>query len=426
MTTVCIPYGRTHLEAVIPDGFQVEMIDTADTEPSLHPGEEVRSALAQPLGDFRWEAFTGAASVAIAVNDKTRPVPHDELLPPLIERLGAIGIKDEAVTFYVAVGTHPAMRPDEFPAILPQEVIRRFRVISHDPDDPASCKFLGKTRRGTPVWIRRDFCEAQLKIVIGNIEPHQFAGFSGGVKTAAIGLAAVQTINVNHAWMLHADAQLGAYAGNPVRQDIDEIGALIQIHLALNAVFNNQRRIVRVLAGGPGAVMRNGLDVARRICQTAVPHRYDLVISSPGGHPKDINMYQSQKALAHAAMITALGGTIILAAACPEGSGSRHYEDWVQGKSTHEEVLRAFAAEGFRIGPHKAYQIARDASKVRLLFVSDMNVALARHLLLDLQPDLQSAIDQALPGLPGGARIAILPHAVSTIPAIEGDQHDVH
>jgi nickel-dependent lactate racemase len=141
-----------------------------------------------------------------------------------------------------------------------------------------------------------------------------------------------------------------------------------------------------------------------------------LVVTSPGGHPKDINVYQSQKAVASAARIIRPGGTIILAAACPEGSGSRHYEEWVSDKHSREEVVEAYHRGGFRIGPHKAFQLARDTERARLLVCSDMSHELARRLLLDSPHDFQAAVDTALQDLAPGDRIAVLPHGASTIP----------
>ncbi len=143
-----------------------------------------------------------------------------------------------------------------------------------------------------------------------------------------------------------------------------------------------------------------------------------MVISSPGGHPKDINLYQAQKGLAHAVRVTRPGGMVILAAACPEGTGSPHYEDWAIGKSSYAEIIEQFQAQGFRIGPHKAYQIARDASQVRLVFCSEMDKNLARALLLNPASDLQTAVEAALLDLPLGGCIGVLPHAASTIPHV--------
>jgi nickel-dependent lactate racemase len=413
---VKLPYGRSFLKAILPDHFAVDIIEAPMTPPAADPKAIVCAALENLQGELKWSDFANTRSVAIAVNDKTRPVPHLHLLPPLLERLAGIGIPDAAITFYIAVGTHPPLAADEFSSILPAEVLKRYQVISHDSENESLHMYLGDTAHGTPVWANKSYVQSDFKIVVGNIEPHQFAGFSGGVKSAAIGLSALETINRNHSLMTHPNSQLGTFENNPARQDIEEIGQKIGVHLALNAVLNQDKQIVHALAGDPYLVVRQGVALSRQVCQVAVRQKYRLVISSPGGHPKDINVYQAQKGLAHAARITCPGGTVILTAACPEGSGSPHYEAWMQGKHSYAEVLQCFGAEGFRIGPHKAYQIARDASQLRLLLCSELDQALARFLLLNPVGNLQTALDSALSDLPAGERIGILPHASSTIP----------
>ncbi len=413
-----VPYGHSTVSAEIPEGFGVDVIELQDPPAATSPTAEVRRALVAPLGDFGWSRHE-VGSVAIAVNDKTRPVPHQHLLPPLIDRLAGLGIPDDAVTFYIAVGGHPPMSPEEHSAILPPEILSRFRVVSHDSERGDGLVFLGATSRGTPVWANRGYVEADLKIVVGTIEPHQFVGFSGGVKSAAIGLAGLATINANHTLMAHPDSQVGTYASNPARQDVEEIGRLIGVDLALNAVLDQRRQIVQALAGDPVAVMEAGHPLARQFRQVAVRQDYGLVVASPGGHPKDINVYQSQKAVASAARIIRPGGTIILTAACSEGAGSRHYEQWVSGKRSRREVIDVYRTEGFRIGPHKAYQLARDTERARLLVCSDMPRELARRLLLDSVDDFQTAVSSALADLAPGERIAVLPHAASTIPYLD-------
>jgi nickel-dependent lactate racemase len=415
---ICIPFGYSSLTATIPNQFSVDIIEAPETPPAVDPLVVVHNALDDLIGNVHWNEFAQARSVAIAVNDKTRPVPHQQLLPPLLERLSTLGIPDSAITLYVAVGTHPPMSIKEFPAILPADILTRYQVVSHDSENENLLVYMGKTSRGTPIWINKGYVQSDFKIVIGNIEPHQFVGFSGGVKSAAIGLAGLKTINSNHTLMTHPEARLGEYETNPARKDIEEIGRKIGVHLALNAILNKDKQLIYILAGDPRQVMERGLALARQVCQAVVRQKYGLVISSPGGHPKDINIYQSQKGLAHAALITRPGGTVILAAACPEGTGSPHYEAWMQGKRSYAEVIQKFNAEGFHIGPHKAYQIARDASQVRLLFCSEMDTALAEALLLNPVPDLQTAIGLTVADLLPGEHIGILPHASSTIPYI--------
>lgn len=413
-----VPYGHSFLTATFPDHIGVDIIEAPEVPPAADPLGIVHKALENLLGNVTWSDFANVHSVAIAISDKTRPVPHHQLLPPLMEHLAAIGIPDSAITFYIAVGAHPPMTPDEFPNILPNDIHRRYKVVSHNAEDDDLLLDLGKTYNGTPVWSNKGYVNSDLKIVVGNIEPHQFAGFSGGVKTAAIGLSALKTINFNHALMTHPDSQIGKYETNPARQDIEEIGKKIIVHIALNSILNQSRQIVRVLAGDPVAVMQAGIPLSRQICQVGVESEYSLMISSPGGYPKDINLYQAQKGLSHAALIMRPGGTVILVAACPEGTGSPHYEEWMHGKQSYEDVLQSFKAEGFRIGPHKAYQIARDASKLRLMFCSGMDETFASALLLNPIGNFQTAVDLALADLQPGDHVGILPHASSTIPYI--------
>jgi lactate racemase len=190
------------------------------------------------------------------------------------------------------------------------------------------------------------------------------------------------------------------------------------IQFALNAVLNDQKEIVESLAGDPGTILQRGIPFSRKICQVTIGHKYDIVIASPGGHPKDINLYQSQKALTHASILTKDGGTAILVAACPEGSGSKAYEDFMQGVPTIEDVFSKFAATEFTIGPHKAFQFARELRRINVILVSDLGPDLVRKLLLTPARDLDAALSIGLKNAPINPQVACLPFATSTIPFI--------
>jgi lactate racemase len=420
LKTFSLPYGQGALACNLPGGLAVEVIEPPQVAAAADPLAVVEAALDAPLNGVCLTHFRGARSAAIAINDKTRPVPHDQLLPPLLRRLEALGLPPESIALIIATGAHSPMTPAEFARIVPSGVLARYPVLCHDADEKANLVHLGVTWRGTPVWINRHYLESGLRLVVGNVEPHQFQGFSGGVKSAAIGLAGHETANRNHALMMDPRARLGRYADNPARQDVEEIGAMISVQFALNAVLNGQKQIVHAIAGKPRAVMDAAIPLSRQVSQAPVAAPFDLVIASAGGHPKDLNLYQAQKALAHAAQVARDGGTVIIVAACPEGTGSPSYEAWMADVGSYHEVFAKFEREGFRVGPHKAFQIARDACRVRTFLVSEMSPGLVRRLLLTPADSIDDALDLALPDLAKDARVGILPRASSTIPYAAG------
>ena len=419
MMEFSLPYGKGCLTFHLPEGLPVDVVEPPEVMAADDPLGVVRAALDAPLGGARLSDFRGARSATVAINDKTRPVPHEHLLPPLLRRLEGLGLSPAAITLLIATGVHPTMPPTEFARVIPPQVLARYPILCHDADNEADLVHLGATSRGTPVWINRRFLEADLRVVVGNVEPHQFQGFSGGVKSAAIGLAGRRTVNRNHARMVHPLAQLGRYAGNPARQDVEEIGGMIGVHFALNAVLNGQKQIVRAVAGEPQAVMEAAIPLSLQVSQAPVAAPFDLVIASAGGHPKDLNLYQAQKALAHAALVTRDRGAVIVVAACPEGAGSRAYEAWMRGVGSYEAVFAKFEREGFRVGPHKAFQVARDAARVQTFLVSEMAPELVQRLLLTPAASIDAALRLALGGLPTCPSVAIMPRASSTIPIIE-------
>ena len=413
-----IPYGKGYISADLPDGYSIEYVKPNEQPPAKAPDATVLEAVYKPLGPVK--PPRAGQTVAIAINDKTRPTPHEHLLPPVLQGMRHAGVRDEDVLFIIAAGTHPRMKPEEFSAILPADVLDTYRVVCHHANDETNLTYLGETARGTPVHINSDYMAADYRIVIGNIEPHQFQGYSGGVKGAAIGLAGLPTINHNHSMMRAEHARLGELERNPARQDVEAIGRMIGIDFAVNAILNSEKQIVRAFAGDPFAVLEAGIPAARALYESPVSAPFDLMIASPGGHPKDINLYQAQKGLAHAALVTRAGGQMILCAACPEGSGNPEYEAWMRDPRirSHEDVFERFAREGFKVGRHKAFQVSRDAARIETTLVSEIDDELARMLLLEPAADLPTALDRALAKLPAGARIGVMPAANSTMPVM--------
>ncbi len=414
-----LKYGLSSQSISLSEKFKITLIEPPLVTGTRDPVKSIQLAVEHPL-NFTWNSDYSGKQVAITVNDKTRPVPNHLLLPPLIDKLKSSGVSNENITIWIASGSHTPMQPEEFSKILPKEIYSNYTIKPHDATQVDNLVELGATPRGTPVFTNASFYYSDLKIVVGDIEPHHFAGFSGGYKSASIGLGGLTTINRNHSLLTQPGSTIGEVGRNPLRQDIEDIGRMIGVDLALNAILNTDKAIVSVLFGHPEDVFRAGIQKSKEICTVSIPALYDIVVASAGGYPKDINFYQAQKALTHASCFCKEGGTIILVAECIEGTGSRAYEDFMQNKTSLDSVFRAFADFEFRVGPHKAIQMARLLDKHNIVLVSSIISEMVRTLLMHPAQDVQSAFDQQLARTiahhpnTGELSVAILPNATTT------------
>ena len=421
MSIVKIPYGNQTFDIICTlEKSSVEIFIPGLTyKPLPTPSAAVANAINSPVDkNTILEHCTSTTSVGITINDKTRPVPNTLLLTPLLHKLKALGIENSAITIFIASGTHVPMKPEEYQLILSQEIINTIQISAHNSDDETQLCEIGKTFRGTPVFVNKEFFHKDLKIVVGDIELHHFAGYSGGVKSAAIGLAGRQTINHNHKLLLDNQSILGNYAHNPLRNDIEEIGELMGINLALNAVLNERKEIVKVFFGKPRDVIKAGIKVVNDISQVPIESLYDLVVASAGGYPKDINLYQAQKAMTHASLFCKPAGKIILIAECIEGVGSDGYLEFMRNVDSAEEVIKKFEENEFSVGPHKAFQIARLLTKHQIFFYSSISTSLTKSLLLNPLSSVREIDDLINNTISSGGRVAILPYATACIPKL--------
>lgn len=419
MKSYTLPYGTSHLTVEVPSTQQVDQLLPHPGDVLDDPDQVIADAIRSPIGNVKWKTFKTAKTVGIAINDKTRPFPKPNPVQHLLEHLEKLGFEPEQITLFIASGTHAPMSTDELSQTLDQSIIERYPIVFHDCDQSPMVD-LGKTNYRNPIQINADFYHCDLKISVGNVEPHHFMGFSGGVKTAAIGLASRSTIAANHANLTHPQARTGVYHINPLRQEVEEIGRKAGIHFSLGTILDEEKYILEVYFGEPAAVMNTAIPVVRRLFGINVSKMYDLVIASPGGAPKDINLYQSQKALTHAARITRDGGWVVLLAACPEGSGSQAYEDYVKQAESHQSIIDHFSSGYFKVGPHKALQIAREAVRVNIVLVSELPPQTVKHWkLTPSQPELVNALIKWIGAkIPKNASVAILPAATRTMTEI--------
>ncbi len=423
MTEINLPYGEKEITFQIPPLFNVDQLEPDPPNPLMDPESAIDSCLSTPLGTSIFTNSNETTTVGIAINDKSRPVPQPNPIYPLLSYLERRGIHKESITLFIGSGTHTPMPASELPRILNQETIEQYRIIVHDCDQSPRVN-LGKTAMKTPIRINADFFNCDVKISVGNIEPHHFMGFSGGVKTAAIGLASRETINTNHFLLAHPRSKSGLFYLNPMRQDLEDIGRKAGVHLSLGTILDEDKNIVSVYFGEPTAVMKAAIPVIRQTFGVNVSKPYDLVIASAGGAPKDINLYQAQKGLTHAARITRDDGWVVLLAACPERSGSRAYENYVKQAESNQAIIDHFKSGFFEVGPHKAFLIASEAVRVNIILVSDINPGDVKNWkLTPSKPDLiQPLIDWIISKCPEDARIATLPAATRTFPEVVNEE----
>jgi lactate racemase len=417
---ISLPYGNSSIEINL-DSENISIIKPETIKPPIDQAEIVNNALHSGFGKPFYSNHDQKIKIAIGINDQSRPIPNHILLPCLLNYLKEYGFESNNIMFYIATGTHVPLKPSEFSLILDSDVISKYQIISHDCDDELNLAFLGQTSAGTPVYVNQQFIKADIKILVGNIESHHFMGFSGGVKTAAIGLTGRKTITANHSMLSHPNALMGLFSSNPMRRDVEEIGKIIGIDYVLNIVINDDKEIISAYWGDPTEVMAKGIEFIRENIQMKLDYHdrdFDLVIASPGGYPKDINFYQAQKAITHACLFSMPGGVIILSAECRDGMGSKKFEDFIVSKSSFSEVIKDFEKMQFEIGPHKGYQLAKQAINYRIILVSNIDDKLVRKMHLTPAKTLDEAFDLAKKSLKENPRIAVLPYATHTMPKI--------
>ena len=399
-----LPYGKTEVSVDIPSNYRVRVLKPDNTAKVPDETEEVERALKYPVNSRRLSGIAKKGERAvIIVNDATRPTPTSRLLPPLISELKTGGVED--ITIIFGLGIHRKQTEYEKKAIL-GELYGRVKSIEHDADD---CIYLGTTGRGTPVEVFKPVVEADIVVCTGTIEFHYYAGYSGGAKSVLPAVSSKRSIDANHALMLDPKSSAGRL-DSPVREDIEEAAAMLGIDFILNVVLNERKEIIFATAGDYLDAHRKGvkfLDKASRIRVEPA----DIIIVSPGGFPKDINIFQAHKAVEHAKNGVKEGGSIILVAECREGFGNHVYEEWLN--FNRDEAIERFKA-GFVMGGHKAALIAALTKRTDLYLISSLPDEIARKAYF-IPATLEEALNAALQKNSSDARIIVMPCGSSTL-----------
>lgn len=406
-------FGAGVQELTVPDE-NLDGVLLPNALPAGPTGEaEVQRALNQPIGTPRLnEIVRPGERVAIVTSDITRPMPTAKVMPALLDELYAAGVRAKDITLVFALGSHRQHTPEERKKLAGERAFSEIRCID---GDPADCVRLGVTSRGTPVDIVRAVAEADRRVCLGNIEYHYFAGYSGGAKAIMPGVSTRAAIQSNHSRMVESAACAGRLAGNPVREDIEEAAAMVGVDFLLNVVLDEHKDIVYAVAGDVTQAHRAGCAFLDGLYGKRISARADIVVVSQGGAPKDLNLYQTQKALDNAAHAVKEGGVIVLVGSCREGLGERVFEEWMTTAPDAQSMIARIGRD-FQLGGHKAAAIAMVLEKAEIYLVSELAPGFVQKIFLMPFGHVQDAFDAALQKCGQDARVLIMPYGGSTLP----------
>jgi len=432
-----IPYGKTHLEFDLPPGMCGTVVVSKPAAPLADVEAAIAESLAHPTGSppLREMAKPGDR-VCIVFTDVTRASPDRLLVPALLAELAAAGVRDEDVTLLCGIGMHRPSTREEKVTKLGAQVVARYRVIDNEPQNPEALVYLGITPDGVPVSAHRAAVEADLLIGTGLVEPHQYAGYSGGRKTVAVGAAGEALIAHTHgpAFIDHPGARLGCIEGNPFHEAITEAARRANLRFILNVVLDDEKRVVCVKAGEPVETHRQLVSFARSIYEVDIPHQYDVAIGGVG-FPKDANLYQASRAASYLFFaptpVVKPGGFLIIPARCEEGAGDgvgeQRFLAAMRDAPDVQFILDDARRHGYPPGQQRAFVMAKVLEQARVVIVGsecpDVVTACKMTPAATMEEALALAArelgdDRSTERSRRGLDVLIVPHALLTLPVV--------
>ncbi len=424
MVDVWLPYGKTEVCARVPTRNFLGTILPKEKQGVADPKAEIRRALSKPIGTARLSEIAKEGNkVAIVVDDATRPTPSYLMIYPILDELNEAGVKDEDVTVIFGCGTHRPVTPDEMQSLVGKEVLERVKVMNHDHTAEDQV-FLGKTSSGTQVFVNKTFAEADVKVLAGDINLHYYAGYGGGRKGVLPAVSSAQTIQQNHAMLLHPNATAGVLAGNPVHEDMLEAAELAKVDFILDIVMNGRKELVQAFAGDLKEAFLEGTKLVDEMYKVSIVKRANIVVVSAGGYPNDINLYQASKAIHNALDAVKRNGVIVLAAECPEGHGNEVFCEWME-KFTDLKHIQKEIRKHFVLGGHKAYYLAKALQKVSIILVSVMPDCYALNTFkLRTARAMNDAMRDAFEITGKNAKVYVIPRGGSTLAVYASEEQN--
>lgn len=417
-----VPCGRREAGLLVPDGVPVELVRSRERPPVPDVRAAIREALERPIGSQRLrELVRSGQKVALIVTDITRKLPEDLILPALLDELLAGGVREEDVVAVVACGTHRPNTREELAEKFGRETVERLRFVNHRAFDVATLKHLGNSQHGIPLVTNREVAEADVRISTGVIETHLFAGYSGGVKSVAVGVAGAETIAATHNFAMLRETRLGVTEGNRFRDFLTEAATAIGLDFIVNVVQTGRKEVVQVVAGHPVEAWQEGVRTARAMYEVPLKRPADIVVAG-ALYPKSRDLYQATRAANTSVFgpqpVVTEGGVILIPTPCEDGFGHPGYVEWLARCGGPGETIRQAEAEGFAPGDQKALILAWIMRRARLV-ITDCLIPAGelRRIHLGTAPTLQEAFAAELTTRPG-ARVAVIPDALLTLPVL--------
>jgi nickel-dependent lactate racemase len=411
-----IKYGKDLVSFHVDDSHHPTELYPMQCPAAESETEEVRDALAHPIGTEKLSDIVNPGEkVVIITSDITRPMPSGIVIPCVWEELEKAGCRKEDVTIVFGLGSHRKQTEEEKRRLLGDKVYENFRCIESDPED---CIHLGTCPNGTSVDIFSEVVKADRRILLGNVEYHYFAGYSGGMKALMPGVASRASIQSNHKNMIRNGAYAGHLDGNPVREDMEKAYDFCPVDFIVNVVLDDHKKIAFAAAGDRVQAHRKACHFLDGIYKIKIGHPADVVIVSAGGYPKDISLYQAQKAIDNAKHAVREGGVMVVSASCKEGYGSDVFEKWIRNYETPDDRLKAIH-EHFELGGHKSAALALVQKKCSIYLVTNMEEEQVRRANMTPFRDMQTAVDAALEKMGKEAEVYVIPLGGSTLPMLE-------
>jgi nickel-dependent lactate racemase len=423
-----VPYSKTHLDFALPPGMHGTVAVSGPAEPLADVERAVAGALAHPVNSPPLSELARPGDrVCIVFTDVTRASPDHLLVPALLRELKAAGVRDGDVTLLCGIGMHRPSTPEEKVVKLGADVVARYRVIDNEPQNAQALVDLGVTPGGVPVSAHRAAVEADLLIATGLVEPHQYAGYSGGRKTVAVGAAGEPLIAHTHgpAFLDHPGTRLGRIEGNPFHEAITEAARRAGLRFILNVVLDDEKRVVCVKAGEPVEAHRQLVAFARSIYEVAIPHPYDVAIGG-AGFPKDTNLYQASRAASYLFFaptpVVRPGGFLIVPARCEEGAGEgvgeQRFFAAMRDAPDVQSILDGARCHGYPPGQQRAFVMAKVLEGARVVVVGSECPDVVAACKMTPVATIDEALALAARELGDGLDVLIVPHALLTLPVV--------